>query len=257
MPDLARCQTRRPMRRLLALSVCVVALAGCKVDTTVTIDVRDDGSGTVAVRVVLDADAVEEAEAGDATLEDRVRLDDLEAAGWASTGWRRRDDGGARLRIAKDFAEPADLAGVITELNGPAGPLRDVSLSVDEGFVFDEYRLRGEADLAQLRTGVLDDPEVVAALTAEQVDLTALDLTLLDRLQRSFRLHVAVALPGQTATFTPEPGETVTLSTSSRQLDPGRPLLAAGAVGFAVLALAIFLRGRRVDRRRARRRRHR
>ncbi|MGH9033891.1 MAG: hypothetical protein ACRDZV_17335, partial [Acidimicrobiia bacterium] len=120
---------------------------------------------------------------------------------------------------------------------------------------FDEYRLRGEADLSQLRTGVLDDPELVAALTAAQVDLAALDLRLLDQVQRSFRLRVVVSLPGKTSTFAPEPGETVELSTSSRQFDPGRSLLVAGAVGFAVLALALYLRGRHVDRRTGRRRR--
>jgi len=243
------------MRRLLTLVVCAIVVAGCEVDATVSIDVREDGSGTVSVRVVLDADAVGEAEAGGATLEDRVRLDDLEAAGWASTGWQRRDDGRARLRISKEFANADDLAGVVAELNGPNGPLRDVSLSLDEGPVFAEYRLRGEADLSQLRTGVLDDPELVAALTAAQVDLTALDLRLLDQLQRSFRVRVVVSVPGTTKTFTPQPGETVDLSTSSRQFDPGRTLLIAGAIVFAVLALVVYLWGRRVERRTRRNRR--
>jgi hypothetical protein len=243
------------MRRLLIVVACALVLAGCKVDATLSIEVRDDGSGTVSVRVVLDADAVGEAEAGGATLEDRVRLDDLEAGGWRSTGWQRRDDGSARLRVSKAFADADALAGVIAELNGPSGPLRDVSLSFDDGPVFDEYRLRGEADLSQLSTGVLDDPELVAALTAAQVDLAALDLRLLDQLQRSFRMRVVVALPGTTKTFAPEPGETVDLSTSSRQLDPGRTLLIAGAIVFALLALAVYLWGRRVDRRARRSRR--
>jgi hypothetical protein len=47
----------------------------------------------------------------------------------------------------------------------------------------------------------------------------------------------------------------VELSTSSRQFDPGRSLLIAGAIVFAVLALVVFLRGRHVDRRVPRRRR--
>jgi hypothetical protein len=127
-----------------------------------------------------------------------------------------------------------------------------VSLSFDEGVLFDRYRLRGEADLSQLRTGVLEDPELVAALTAQQVDLTALDLRLLDQLQRSFRLRVVVSLPGKTSTFVPAPGETVELSASARQFDPGRPLLIAGVVVFGALALLVFLRGRHTDRRRRR-----
>jgi hypothetical protein len=242
------------MRRLLALFVCVLALAGCRVDTTVSIDVREDGSGTVTVGVVLDADAVVEAEAGGATLEERVRLGDLAAAGWDVGGWKRRDDGTARLRITKEFADASDLAGVITELNGEHGPLRRVSLTRDDGLAFDEYRLRGVADLSALATGVITDPELVAELTAQQVDLTALDQGLLDQIRESFRLRIEVGLPGASRTFTPKPGERVEISTSSSRFDPSRRLLIIGAVAFGGLALLVYLRGRRLDRRRDRRR---
>jgi hypothetical protein len=243
------------MRRLLLVLACCLTLTGCKVDTTVTIDVREDGSGTVAVRVALDADAVVEAEAGGAMLEDRVRLGDLEAAGWDSSGWKRREDGSARLRIAKEFADAADLAGVIAELNGEHGPLRKVSLTRDEGAIFDRYRLEGVADLSALATGVITDPELVAALTAEQVDLTALDQRLLDQIRESFRLKIEVGLPGASRTFSPKPGEKVEINTSSSRFDPGRSVLIAGAVLFGTLALFVYLRGRQLDRRRRRRRR--
>ena len=243
------------MRRLLALSLFALALAGCKVDTTVAIDVREDGSGTVTVNVVLDADAVAEAEAGGATLEDRVRLSDLEAAGWQSTGWKRREDGTARLRISKEFADASDLAGVITELNGEHGPLRRVSLSRDEGLVFDEYRLDGVADLSALATGIITDAELVASLTAQQVDLTALDQGLLDQIRESFRLKIEVGLPGESRTFTPKPGEKIEISASSSRFDPSRSLLIAGAVLFGALALFVYFRGRQLDRRRRSRRR--
>ncbi|MBA2325345.1 MAG: hypothetical protein H0V95_01720 [Actinobacteria bacterium] len=243
------------MRRLLVVLACCLALGGCKVDTTVSIDVREDGSGTVTVRVALDADAVIEAEAGGATLEDRVRLGDLEAAGWDVSAWRRRDDGSARLRISKEFAGASDLAGVITELTGQHGPLRNVSLTRDEGLVFDEYRLKGVADLSALATGVITDPELVAALTAEQVDLTALDQRLLDQVRESFRLRVEVGLPGARRTFTPKPGEKVEIATSSSRFDPSRQLLVIGALLFAGLALVVYLRGRELGRRQSRRRR--
>ena len=243
------------MRRLLSLFICALVLTGCKVTTTVSIDVREDGSGTVTVRVVLDADAVAEAEAGGATLEDRVRLGDLEAAGWQISGWTRDEDGTARLRMSKEFADASDLAGVIAELNGEHGPLRNVSLSYDEGLVFDEYSFEGVADLSALATGLVTDPELVASLTAQQVDLTALDQRLLDQIEQSFRLKIEVGLPGETRTFTPTPGEEVELTASSSRFDPSRSLLVAGAVLFAALALFVYLRGRQLDRRRSRRRR--
>ncbi len=238
------------MRRLLLLvALAGLALAGCKVDVTVSVDVREDGSGTVAVRVDLDAETVSEAQAGGGQLEDRVRLDDLEDAGWRSTGWRIHEDLSATLRISKEFGDADDLAGVIAELNGDDGPLRDVSLSRDEGLLFTSYDLDGVVDLSDLRTGVTADAELVAALTGQAVDVSALDQRLLDQIRESLRLEVDVSLPGEARTVTPAAGETVDLTTSSSRFDPGRPLLIGAAAVFAVLALIIWLRGRSLERR--------
>src|SRR5918994_2563544 len=109
------------MRRLLILVVACLLLAGCRVDTTLTIDVDDDGSGTVRVRVALDAEAVQNAQAGGGMLEDRVRLGDLQAAGWTVSQWRRVPDGSASISLRKEFANADDLARVVAELNGDDG----------------------------------------------------------------------------------------------------------------------------------------
>jgi len=94
------------MRRLLLVVVAACALlAGCKVDTTLTIDVHDNGGGSVRIRVALDADAVQNAQAGGGRLEDRVRLGDLQAAGWTVSPWRRAPDGSATVSLRKDFAQ--------------------------------------------------------------------------------------------------------------------------------------------------------
>src|SRR5919204_4808174 len=99
------------MRRLsLVVVACALLLAGCKVDTTLTIDVHDDGGGTVRVRIALDAEAVQNAEAGGGKLEDRVRLGDLRAAGWTVSPWRRARDGGATVTLRKGFADARELA---------------------------------------------------------------------------------------------------------------------------------------------------
>src|SRR5256885_12271555 len=89
------------MRRLLVVVAACLLLAGCKVDTTLTIDVHDNGGGSVRIRVALDADAVQNAQAGGGRLEDRVRLGDLQAAGWTASPWRRgpgRSATGSRLQ---------------------------------------------------------------------------------------------------------------------------------------------------------------
>ena len=111
--------------------LALVLVAGCKVDTTVIVDVRDDGSGVVRVRVALDTEAVGEAEAGGGRLEDRVRTADLAAAGWRVSPWARRSDGGATLVLTKPFGNVEALGPVIAELNGDRGPVREVSLTRD------------------------------------------------------------------------------------------------------------------------------
>src|SRR2546430_16216952 len=106
------------MRRLLVVVAACVLLAGCKVDTTLTIDVHDNGGGSVRLRVALDADAVQNAQAGGGRLADRVRLGDLQAAGWTVSPWRRVPGRGAAASHRKAVADPGAVAGVADEREG-------------------------------------------------------------------------------------------------------------------------------------------
>jgi hypothetical protein len=242
------------MRRLLVVVVACVLLAGCKVDTTLTIDVHDDGSGSVRVRVVLDADAVQNAQAGGGMLEDRVRLGDLQAAGWTVAPWRRAPDGTATVSLGKSFANAGDLARVIAELSGKDGPLRGVTLERDRGFLSTEYKIKGDADLSRLTAGIADDPEVAAQLTGQRVDLAQIDQRLARQINDAFRLRIRFVFPGGEVTEArPEPGKKVSLATSTSQFDTTRALLLAGAVALGVLGLVLLVRGELRGRRRGRR----
>ncbi len=244
------------MRRLLVVVVVCVLLAGCKVDTTLTIDVHDDGSGSVRVRVALDADAVQNAQAGGGMLEDRVRLGDLQAAGWTVTPWRRAPDGGATVSLRKNFANAGELAGVIAELSGKDGPLQGVTLERNRGFLSTEYKIKGDADLSRLTAGIADDPEVVAQLTGQRVDLAQIDQRLAQQINDAFRLRIRFVFPGGDVTeVKPEPGKKVSLATSTSQFDTTRALLLAGAVALGVLGVVLLVRGELRGRRRRRRRR--
>jgi hypothetical protein len=243
---------RRLVVLLIALAACV--LAGCRVDTTLTIDVDDDGSGTVRVRIALDAEAVQNAQAGGGMLEDRVRLGDLQAAGWTVSPWRRVPDGSASISLRKKFANEDDLARVVAELNGDDGPLRDVTLERDRGLLFTEYKVTGDADLSQLTAGVANDPELVAQLTAQRVDLAQIDQRLTQQINDAFRLRIRFVFPGGEATeVRPEPGKKVSLATSSSQLDTTRALFLATAVGLGVLGIVVLVGGELRGRRRRRR----
>jgi hypothetical protein len=242
------------MRRLLVVVVACLLLAGCKVDTTLTIGVNDDGSGSVWVRVALDADAVKNAEAGGGALEDRVRLGDLQAAGWTVSPWRRAPDGSATVSLRKGFENARGLVGVVAELSGNDGPLRGVTLERDQGLLFTDYKVSGEADLSQLTAGVANDPELVAQLTGQRVDLAQIDQRLAQQIDDAFRLRVRLVFPGGDVTeVEPEPGKKVSLATSASRLDTTRALLLAAAVVLGVLGVFLFVRGEVQGRRRRRR----
>ena len=242
------------MRRLLVVVVACVLLAGCKVDTTLTIDVHDDGSGSVRVRLALDADAVQNAQAGGGKLEDRVRLGDLRAAGWTVTPWRRAPDGSATVSMRKSFANAGDLAGVVAELSGKDGPLKGVTLERTRGFLSTDYKITGDADLSRLTAGIADDPEVVAQLTGQRVDLARIDQRLAQQINDAFRLRIRFVFPGgDVAEVKPEPGKKVSLAASTSQFDTTRALLLAGAVALGVVGVVLLVRGEvRARRRRGR-----
>jgi hypothetical protein len=219
-------------------------LAGCKVDTAVTVDVHDDGSGTVRVRVVLDKDAVDQAQAGGGRLEDRIRLGDLKAGGWRVGAWNRAPDGSARITVSKSFASASELGGLFAELDGRDGPVHGIHLKRTRKLgLFTEYELRGTADLSQLRTGVTSDAQLVARLTAQKVDLGRIDQQLTQELRDAFHLRITVNLPGGTTrTFRPQPGKKLSLVASSRPLDTSRAVLFLVAIVLVLVALVLLVR---------------
>ena len=96
---------RRVVGRLLFLVAFVVVLSACRVEATVTVEVSEDGSGTVAVGLELDGAAVDALSGFD----DRVRVDDLEAAGWEVVGPTTDGWGVGRMSAVKRFDSPDRL----------------------------------------------------------------------------------------------------------------------------------------------------
>jgi hypothetical protein len=231
----------------------VLVAAGCKVDTTVSIKVNDDGSGVVTVTAVLDAEAVKTVESGGGKLEDRIRLSDLTASGWTVHPWLRAADGSAQIVLSKPFASPAQFAQVMQEVSGKVGPLRDLTLTRDHGLLSTHYEVTGDLDLTKLETGVLTDPEVVAQLTNQQVDVAALDQSLIAEIRDSLDLRVEVHLPDGSTTVSGTVGKTSPIDASSSVLDTRRVGLIV--VALVLLALAVLFLIWPGSRRRRRRRR--
>jgi hypothetical protein len=243
------------VRKLGALVVLclVVVLAGCRVDADVTVAVRDDGSGVVTARVRLDAAAVRAAESGGVDLEAAVQLDDLTAAGWRSSGWKRRA-GGAVLTMSKGFARAQDAGAVVAELNGADGPLRKVRVTRSTSTFRTEWSFSAVADRKELKTGFGNDADLFARLAAERIDIAALDQRLLVDTQAALRLRVTADLPKAPAQVYPvPPGKTVAMHTSSSDTATGRIAMLVVGVVIGFFAILILVAGELRSRRRRRR----
>jgi len=241
---------------LVALALLLV-LTACSVDATVTVKVRDDGSGDVTAVVTADAEAVQAAEVGGGKLEDRVRLSDLPAAGWTVEPWVRNPDGSATLTLRKPFTSVDEIPGILHELNGDHGPLQSSAFTRARSFFSTKYTATGAIDLGAIGTGIADDPELVQQLQAQGIDVAGIDAQLLDQLQRALSVRLVVELPGhEPVTFEPAAGATASVDASSSVQDTRRVMLVAIAGGLLVLAMVVALWPRRRKRggRRARRR---
>jgi hypothetical protein len=246
------------VRRTASLAlVLVVILSACRVDTTVTVRVHDDGSGVVTARVHLDASAVQAAQLNGDKLEQAVRLGDLHAAGWTSTGWVRDPQGGATLAISKPFARAQDAAGVVAELNGPDGPLRGAHVSYAPSRFTSKWSFSALGDMKNIQPGITTDPELVQRLSAQRVDVNAIDLQAIREIRDSFHLAVVADLPHASAKTFPIPtGTVVVMHTSSSSTDTTRIVAVVGGVavilvaGLIVLLAAVSRRRRRSSRQR-------
>lgn len=240
---------RARIRPLIAAVLCALALAACSVDATVTVRLHEDGSGEVIARVVLDAAAVEAAEIGGGKLEDRVRLGDLPAAGWEVSPWTRPRDGGAVVTVRKSFDRPEQVAGIVRELAGELGPLKGVHASRDASTFSTSWHVRGAVDLRKLDAGVATDPELVARLAGERIDVPQVEQRI-DEAARGLRVHLVAELPGETRSAAAGAGHRAVLVANADATAYGKVLLLVGGIALVVLAVVLLVVGERRARRR-------
>lgn len=113
------------MRRALLLIAAAFTLTACKVDATVEVSMRPDGSGAIVLTVVADQELVQNAP----DLAADLRFDDAVAAGWVVEGPVDTDVGGLQVVLRHDFASVEEATALLRSLNGSSGPLRDVTIT--------------------------------------------------------------------------------------------------------------------------------
>jgi hypothetical protein len=222
----------------------VVFLAACKADVRVDIALREDGSGTVRVRVVLDADAARRLSQF-APLSDAVPLADLEAAGWDVSEWESTPDGGAAVTLAHDFVGGEELDDVLAEL-APAGTFADARIERTRGWFRSGDDLAVEVDLQNLASGVTSDAALAANLQAVGVDVTALDSQLTQQLRDALTVEVVLHAPDGTArSVMVRPGEAERASVHASSFDRQRVVALGVAVALALAAVLLLVAARR------------
>ena len=250
---------------LLALLV-VVGLAGCEATAQVSVDVADNGSGTVEVVVELDREAL-----GRIGGLKAIDTSDLVEAGWDVAEPDLVEGGTVKLRASKGYGRPSDLQPTLEEITGPNGPLQGLRVDVLDKFGGTRYVLDGqlvtEVNLAQFSDQGVADALDGLALGRSDKDLAAE----LKANPGSLTLNLSVAMPGElidtngerpkgagsdsevrwSADLT-EPATDMTLSATSEETSGRAPLLLKVGGALVLLAGAVLLVGlwanRRLDR---------
>ena len=115
---------RLPRRILAAIALSIVC-ASCKVDLTINVAMKADGSGTVTLTAIADAQILQKAP----QIASDLRFDDLKAAGWTVQGPAPTADGGLQVVIAHPFQTPEQGTAILASINGSNGPLVGMGLS--------------------------------------------------------------------------------------------------------------------------------
>jgi hypothetical protein len=227
---------------VIALLCIALLCASCKVDATTAIHLNKDGTGTVAVRLTLDAQAVGLIEQGGGKLENRVVLTDLKHAGWTASKWQRYPGGGAVITLSHTFQNPSELTQVLTDLTGKNGVLRDIHVTRTRNMFETRDGITLTADLGLLRSGVRDDKELASRLKAAGINVDEVDFVLGSQLQQAFTLGVTLGIPpNKTTTAHLAAGQTDTVSLSSSKVQWNRIMLTLIGGMLVFLALLLYL----------------
>ncbi|MBW3615140.1 MAG: hypothetical protein KY439_07525 [Actinobacteria bacterium] len=238
----------------MALAALVMATAGaCKVDASVEVSARPDGTGEVTVTALLDRRAVDTV--GD--LDTQVALDDLRATGWEVRGPEENTDGGAEVEARRSFGNSSEARQVLDEITGPEGAFKGFVLEQKRTFFRTETAVRGTVDLSG-GMGTFSDAKLAEALGGQPLGVTAeqLEQRLGVPADRAFGLQVAVRLPGRiesnaptttgsTAVWAPGLGEQVAIMATAEQWNRLNLVLTAVAAGSALALVGVLARRRR------------
>lgn len=237
---------RTRLTAAIAGLACVVLLSSCRVDSTVSITVDRDGSGTLDVLVVADNDIVEQVP----NLSNDLNFGDLVNNGWKLTGPEKTEDGGLRVLLSHPFENETQASALLTQLNGNRGPFRDVRLTREGKSRDSVWKLTGRLEVTGGLQAFADDQllQIVGATPYEQtVEEAGLDLG------KAISLQVNAKLPGKIESTTgveqdgfltwrvATDGTPVDLATTTNEVDVAGTI--GGILSFVARALLVLWLG--------------
>jgi hypothetical protein len=190
-------------RALLVAALVGLLASACRLELDVTVEMAEDGSGSVEVVVGVDRDGIERI-GGD--LEAVLAVDDLDAAGWTVEGPDEGADGFTRVRFAKPFDTPDEAAVIFEEIAGEDGPFQDFAVSHESSFAHTEWGFTGRIDFSG-GLAAFGDEGLAAELDGEPLGQTVeeIEAQLGEPLERAIQVAVGVQLPGDVTSNATEP----------------------------------------------------
>ena len=256
---------KRVFGRIAVAALAFVLLGACKVDVAVGIDADADGTGEIRVTAQLDEEAAEELE----EMDESIRTDDLEAAGWEVAPIEPTDDGGLAITVTKPYASPEEANAILTQLAGgatpaegqdptaPAPPFEDLTLRQRRTFFRTTTEFAGTVNLTR-GVEAFTDPRLQSALGGQPlgVPVEQLERQLRAPFNEIFGLQVAVELPGgamsnapttagDAAVWAPALGDRVELTAEASQWNVRNIALLTVAIGAAIAFVVVVLTRRR------------
>lgn len=224
---------------MLALAgvALVLVLTGCHVKVQVDTRVNANGSGSVTVAVGLDHDALQQV--GD--LRSQLRVADLEAAGWTVTGPTSPADGYVWVRATKPFSDPAQVTGIMNQVNGADGMFRDWKVAKTSSPWGTSWDATGTIDLSK-GAATLSDPQLDRALGGTGYSGIVHDIEKREGLpiDQMVDVQVSVEIPGASKIYAPTIGDAHPVPVHVTSTRANR-LLGVLVVAVAVSVLAIVL----------------
>lgn len=166
---------RQTLSRIGAVCVAVVALSSCRVDQSISLNVKPNGTGSVTVIVTADKDIVTKVP----SLAQDIRTDDLKKAGWKVNGPTKTKSGGLTIELVHSFNTPTEATAILGQVSETRGPLHEMVLTRSGKDTNSTWTLAGRLEVNGGLDSFIDDAALdlldVSPYAAEVAD-AGLDL---------------------------------------------------------------------------------